>query len=430
MQRKILKVLPCLLLLFIPSLTAETLSLDEAIQLATAKSDAVAASQLDAASSKRTTQINHLLPSFSVDGSATATGQLFDLANLSTSQSYSLSTSLSASASFSTADSTPYTKKTEQLNSISADLSVLTEKQTVRSTVTADYWNVVSCRLSLEEAQKALANQQEIQDSNQAKYDDGSLGKVSLSESELALVQAKQTVDSDKASLEAATKTLEKEIGKDIDPDQLEDLMEMKEPKGEKDLYTLIPKTSAMQSLQNAIALSNIEYKSDNYDAKVPTMTTSASVGLSSKIDSDSENTAADSSSVSLTVSVPLDAYFKNSSTAISLENDKRSIDVASYNYQAELTTMQQQVTSYLTSIQSYLSKKDSLEKQLELYTYLETQQKESYDAGISSYSDYQDAILDRENSNIAILQNQLNYTLYLHDLACYLEASVDNILK
>jgi len=417
----------------ISTLYAETLSVDEAIQLAINNSEAVAASLLDAESSTRVAETNYLLPTVTLDASMSPTASVFDILDKDIDPSVSTSVSVGSTATLSTDFSTPYKKEINQTNERIGSLTVVTDKQTVKKEVITDYWNVVDCKLTSEEAEKTLEEQQTIQDSNQAKYDDGALDKLTLTESELALMQAQQDVDSAQISLQAALNTLSKLTGKMMTADQFEDFPELEEIQDEQSLYALLPATSAMQSLQEDITLGQLNYKSTKTQNTMPTLSASGTVEVSGTLydaSSSSSSSLSDSSSLTVSLSVPMDTYFKNSSTSITLDNAKRTIDSSRYTYQAKLREMQQSVTDYLTTIHLSLLSQNSLEKQLTLLQYQEEQQKQSYESGVSDYSDYQDAIRDRQLGEISLRENALTYTLNLHYLACYLEVSINDILN
>jgi outer membrane protein TolC len=363
----------------------------------------------------------------------TPTASVYDFIDKDVDASVSTSVSLGSTATFSTDFSNSYKKEINQTNERLGTLTVSTDKQTVKKEAITDYWNVVDAQLALEEAQKTLEEQQTLQESNQAQYDDGALDKLTLSESELAFLKAQQEVDSATTSLQAALNTMSKLIGKVITADQFEDFPSLQALQDEKSLYDLLPATSALQALQENITLDQLNYKSTKVQNTMPTLSASGTVKVSGTLydaSSSSSSSLSDSSSLTVSLSIPMDTYFKNSSTSITIENAKRTIDASSYTYQASLRDMQQTVSDYLTTIHLCLQSQNSLEKQLEILQYLEEQQKLSYESGVSDYSDYQDAIRDRQLGEISLRENALTYTLNLHYLACYLEVSINDILN
>ncbi len=138
----------------------------------------------------------------------------------------------------------------------------------------------------------------------------------------------------------------------------------------------------------------------------------------------------ADTTTLGVTVSVPLDHLFGSSSDRIAIDSASYELQIARLNFQKALDDLEEEVKDALTSVSQAEDNLQLLETHLALArTQLKLTQ-ESYDAGKSSYSDLDDTKKSVSDAELAMVQQQLNHTIALYDLATLLECPIAQLAQ
>ncbi|MFA6690148.1 MAG: TolC family protein [Sphaerochaetaceae bacterium] len=407
------------LALSIPSLFASQLTLAEAISSAKNNNGTIKVATLELQQSLRNTETNAYLPSLELQAGLSATGSIIDQSFSSTYAVGGVSWSLD-SASIAT------TKQQKELNKATANNTYQSTLNTISSNVTTAYWNVVAATISLESEKNTLLSAQRDLEMVKAKYDAGKATTLAVSQAEVTESDDEYSVAVAKQTLQSAVATLSDLIGRTDDWTY----EELPDPITVVPLETLLKKaadTTTIRKYKLLIDSASLSRQTASNTYVSPSVNVSAStkIGGTAYANKTTSPTIADSTTVSVTLSLPLDHFIKSSSAAVALDNAEYDIKIATQNYANELSSLQSSITSAYVSLGQASSNVEKLQKHLALAQEQLALVKASYDAGKSSYSDYQDAVLSVENAKLSILQQKLNYTIALYDLSSLVESDI-----
>jgi outer membrane protein TolC len=399
-----------LLLLATTSLFATPLSLEQALDLAMANNGTLKIADLTLKQTLREGEENIYLPTVSLTGGVETDVSISDS---SISTSYSV-----GSVDFSLSSSDKYTKQQMALDSVIGQNTYESTVNTIQDEVTEAYWNLASAKLELEENQIVEKQLERTLAETTEQYENGLATTLDVNEAKLALSEAKITVQESESDVTIATDELNLLLGTEGDW-ELEDLPDTADPIELDRLLSLVGNTTGAKALAYAVEEATLALKTEQHSAYGPTVSFSASTGLSGTIDS-SDSTFSDSTSFGVTVSVPLDAYLKNSSTQIDLDSLEYDIQIAQASYESGMAELRSETKSAYTTLiddnaylQTLLEYQALAQEQLDLV-------QASYDAGQSSFSDLEDSIDDLQQATLSVLGQKLDCILSLYDL-CYL---------
>lgn len=407
------------LALVLPPLFGSELTLADAISAAKENNGTVKVATLQLQQSIRSTETNAYLPSLELEAGLSASGSIINQSFSSTYAIGGVSWSLSTS-------SLATSKQSKEITKQKANVTYQSTLNTVTSNVTTAYWNVVAASLSLESAQNTLQSAQQALETAKTKYEAGKASTLAVSQAEVTESDAEYAVLVAQQTLDSARTTLSNLIGTTGDW-TYEDMPDAITLATLDSLLAKLPQTNAMKSYQLAIDTANLSKKTTTATYVSPSVNVIASTKLGGTLYStaSSNPTFADTTSVSVTVSLPLDHYLSSSSAAVALDNAEYEVKIATQNYANALSSLRSSVTSAYASLTQATANLDKLGKHLTLAQQQLELVKASYEAGKSSYSDYQSAMLSVENAKLSILQQKLNYTIALYDLSSLLESDI-----
>jgi hypothetical protein len=355
---------------------------------------------------------NPYLPSLSLTGKTTTSASIADS---SISTSYSL-----GGISFTLSSSDKYTKDQLALSSTIGQNTYQKTLNTIESLVTNAYWELASAQVVVKDDLITVESQKRYLQEIEEEYEGGLTTTLQVNQAKLALYDAQLALQLAQQEVTMATDTLNLLMGTEGEW-ETEDLPTIFEVVELSTMLLRIGSTSSAKSLSYAVNQAELDLKSEKNSSISPTISFSASTSLSGDITT-SDISFEDSTSVSVSVSVPLDAYLKNSSTQIDLDSKEYDVQIAQAEYDSGLQSLKAQVkTSYATLQQA----KANLEK-LGEHQKLAKEQLElvqlSYEAGQSSFNDLQDSIAEEQSANLSVIKQKLTYTLALYNLSSLLE--------
>ena len=412
MQRRHL-MLSFMLLVSMTGLFAGKLTLDQALESAQNTNYTLKNADLTLAQQLRSAKINSLLPSISFTAGVSTNASL--LAE-SLDTTYSL-----GGISFTLSSADKYTKQEQKLAATSAQQTYISTLNTVESQVTQAYWSVVSAKLSVASQKLTTESAKTEYESMVEKYEGGRATTMEVNQAKLSLYDAELALETEEQTLQAQIDELSLLTGI-TDFDELESLPAIQEIKVLDSLLKMANNTT-IKSLELAVKQAQLDFTMEKNTSISPTISVSASTGLSGTLSSNS--TIKDNTSLSVSVSLPLDAYLTNSSSQVSLKNKESAITIAQNNLEAERQNLQVQVKKAYQAVSQSKATVEKLEKHLQL---AQTQQEliqASYEAGLSTYNELTASIKAVQSSEIAILNQKTSYTLALYDLSYLLETEI-----
>jgi outer membrane protein TolC len=355
---------------------------------------------------------NPYLPSLSLTGKATTSASIADS---SISTSYSL-----GGISFTLSSSDKYTKDQLALSSTIGQNTYQKTLNTIESLVTNAYWKLASAQVVVKDDLITVESQKRYLQEIEEEYEGGLTTTLQVNQAKLALYDAQLALQLAQQQATLATDTLNLLMGTEGEW-ETEDLPAVTEVADLSTMLLRLGTTSSAKSLSYAVKQAELNLKSEENSSISPTVSFSASTSLSGDITT-SDISLKDSTSLSVSVSVPLNAYLKNSSTQIDLDSKEYDVQIAQAEYDSGLQSLKAQVkTSYATLQQA----KANLEK-LGEHQKLAKEQLElvqlSYEAGQSTFNELQDSIAEEQSASLSVIKQKLTYTLALYNLSSLLE--------
>lgn len=406
---------------------ADSFTLEEAFTLARSSNSEIESAQLDLISAQRTATIDENLPSLSLSGGLSASGGL--LGNNTWSPSLNIGSEIGIGVRFSFLDGKQFTQDSRSLSVESAVTSLDNAILNADKQLMSLYWNLEAQILNCESLEKSLQNAKETHQADIVKYDNGLLDELSLKQSELAYYSAEQNHQEALLELASARKSLEDFIGTTVS-DDLEPLLTIRKLKDQDNFKAQIAKSISIRQAQTSLSASQISYESSLYEATNPSLSLSTSIGLSASYRTSTGFSVSDSMSVSLSISVPTDRWFVNSSASANLDNLQRNIQKAELTRDKAVSETEEAIANCYESIESCIRKAPILTKTLELRKEAQNLTQLAYDAGNETYSNLRNSIEAVFQAEIAILQNQLNFTIYVHTVALQLGVEVNELFE
>ena len=121
-------------------------------------------------------------------------------------------------------------------------------------------------------------------------------------------------------------------------------------------------------------------------------------------------------------------SHMKASSASVALDTAEYDIEIAKQNYANSLTDLTSSIRNAYVSLEQSQQNIENLEKHLALAKEQLRFIQDSYEAALSSYNDYESAVVAVSNATISLLQQKLNYTIALYDLSSLLETGIDGL--
>ncbi|MGE4584428.1 MAG: TolC family protein [Sphaerochaeta sp.] len=400
-------------------LYCQSLSLEQAWQSAQANHTTARNANLTLAKQLNQAQTNDYLPSLSLSVGASASASILG-------DSYRASLNPSIGISFSLSSSDRFSKAEKDLLVQTAQTSYHATLQGLQSEVTTAYWNVVAASLAKQAQQLDVQQQTQTLSSIQEAYDGGKASSLAVSQAKLTLSSANLKLQERTQALENATQNLESYVGYPVDGTS-DSLLAVQKLKPEEALISLAAKTSTIGNLELKVRDAQLALQTQQAKSISPNLNISASTSLGATLATDS-SLLKDSTSLSMTVSLPLDAYLPDSSAQTTLENLDADIQIAQNNLSAGMQKLQFQVKQAYQSISQAAENLQYLKQNQALAEETYSLTRASYEAGESTYLTLQESENQRTSTALAILQQQLTYTLALYDLSALLEVDIQTL--
>ncbi len=419
-----------LLSLGIP-LSAKEISLEEALGAARADNTELKVATLELSRSQRENSVNDWLPSLSLELGASLSASIIDQSKSASYTIGGISWSIN-SASLSS------NKAKRALAGESALLTYQSKINSIESRVTTAYWNAEAARLAWQSKQNALEREERDLETTKQKYEASRATTLSVSQANMSVADAKYQEQIAHQTYQNALRTLSNltklEIGEEDTFQAMPELFTLKESTT---LLKEMDKTTTIKQYSLAIAQAEQNLKSTKATNQGVSVNVSAKTSLGDSIYSyrnDKGNWGfddlADTTTLGVTVSVPLDHLFGSSSDRIAIDSASYELQIARLNFQKALDDLEEEVKDALTSVSQAEDNLQLLETHLALArTQLKLTQ-ESYDAGKSSYSDLDDTKKSVSDAELAMVQQQLNHTIALYDLATLLECPIAQLAQ
>ena len=291
------------------------------------------------------------------------------------------------------------------------------------------YWNLEAQILNCESLEKSLQNAKETHQADIIKYENGLLDELTLKQSELSDYSAEQDYQEALLALDSARESLEDFIGTAVS-DDLEPLLTIRKLKDQSCFKTQIAKSISIRQAQTSLSSSRLSYESYLNDATNPSLSLATSIGISASYRPSSGFSVSDSMSAALSISIPTDRWFANSSVSANLDNLQRSIQKAELARNKVALEAEEAIATCYENIESCIRKAPVLAKTLELKKEALDLTQLAYNAGSETYLNLQNSIESVSQAEISLLQNQLNYTVYVHTLALELGVDVNELFE
>jgi len=408
-------------LIVVTSLFGSELTLSDALAAAKENNGTIKVATLQLQQSLRNTETNNYLPSLELEAGVSASGSIINGTFSSTYTvggiSWSLNTATAATAS-----------QSKALSRQTADNTYQSTLNTVSSNVTTAYWNVVAADLSLQSAKNVQVSAQSALDKTKAKFEAGKSTTLAVSQAELTESDAEYAVLVAGQTRQSALSTLSNLTGLSGDW-TFQDMPQAVIPKSVDALLAKASDTTTIKRYQLLIDSADLSKKTTTNKYVSPSVNVSASTKVGGTLYSTTSKTSiADSTTVAVTVSLPLDHLISSSSAAVALDSADYDTKIARQNYANALASLQSSIKTAYVKLGQASSNLEKLGKHLELAQEQLTLIQDSYEAGKSSYSDYQNAMLSVENAKLSILQQKLNYTIALYDLSALVETDINAV--
>lgn len=416
-------------------LSAERITLEEALAAARTNNGDIKVATLTLAKTQRENAVSDWLPSVSLSLGANMSGSIIN-DTYSASADYTL-----AQINWSYNPAThANNRESRSLSNESALLSYQSSLNSVESSVTTAYWNTQAAKLALQSAEDTLRQENEELETVQAKYDAGKTSSLTLSQQKLSVSDASYTVEIDRQSLDSCLRTLKNLTGLDWKTDtELDAMPEDFALKSTDQLEAGLTKTVTMQKAALSIQQAQNQLTKTKRSVVAPTVSVSAKTSLGGGIFSytskdddvvwfNDSKKLADSTTISASVTIPLDHFMKDSEDAASLDGASYQIQIAQQEYLNTLDDLTEKVGKAVDAIEKARQNLAKLKEHQALAEEQLSLIQQSYDAGKSSYRDLSDAKDKVTDAGLSVIQQQLNHTIALYDLAILLECPVSDL--
>lgn len=429
-MRHFLSLLGALSLCAIP-LTAGELKLSDAIEAARGYNGDLKVATLQLQQTLRRNAVDDWLPSVRLELGASASASIADERF---SSSYTIG---GISWSFDSADH-HNDRESRALSNESASLAYQSQVESVKGRVTTAYWNAQAAVLALQNKEDSLRQAQDDLADVQARYEAGKATTLAVSQEKVQESDAEYDVLIARQTLSTALRTLKDLTGIAVDETTtFEALPETGTLQSVEELEAGIEATTTIRQYDLAIAQARQDLAAQKTSSVRPSVSVTARTSLSDAIYSRQNGDGtwglddlSDSTSVSATVSIPLDHLFRNSSASVTLDSLSLAIDIATQRRQNAVDDLKTRIENAWTSATQAERNLAKLQAHLELAEEQLSLLEASYDAGKTSVKELNDAKDTVSDASLAVIQQQLERTIAVYDIATLLECPVEAILN
>lgn len=414
------------------SLAAETLTINDAFGAAKENSQSYQLSlqQYQNYVNEENT-VNPFIPSLSLSGSL-STGAGF-VSGVSFS---GLNYSVGANASLSLGPTIYNSKDVKNANNQAQLLSLYSTEETLYSTVSTAYLNVLLYREAVKVSGKSVTSAQNQYDSVLASYNAGQTSELLLKQAENLLLSAEYENEQNNNSLASAERSFKVLTGVDIssyDLISLEELDYLDLPSSAEIFEGHKENSNSIQRARNSVTVADLALQTTKNSAYIPTVSIGASYSNSgSNIGSynttTNRNRFSDSLTVSASVSVPLDGYLPGSSSNVSVKSAENSAEYARAELEIAYETLSSSIDEAVASLALLKNQIAMLEQQVGTLTYQAELSQQAYDNGLMSLSDLQDVYDSLSSGEYSLLSAKVSYISSVNTLATLIGTDGDGI--
>lgn len=359
--------------------TVQSLTIDNAVELAIKNNISIKQSklQLDLLEKQKNSSWNSVSPSLSLGGGISDSLPVIEGAENAINYSVSASASLRFTPSLFT------TMKAAKLAYEKGEVSYENAKRSVEMSVRQTFYSLINMKESIETNQKALDAAKRTYDSNFAKYNRGQLDQLSLLTSQYNYERQIPTVQNAKNNYNSSMDSFKQILGLKLDQEiilvgSLDDILNVKI--NEDDLIVNLDELPSVKSIQQSIETTENSLMAARFSAYGPSVSASYSYGGGAAIAPNKTDYSTRSSTIGVNVSIPLDGYLPWSNGALSVANQKTTLE----NYKLQLENAK---TTAAINIKNGCNTLVNAQSQLKIYeSNLELMQR-AYDMTLIAYN-------------------------------------------
>ena len=441
-MRKILLV-PILLLVLCFSAFADggVVTLDEAIQSAMENNTDMEIAKLELQQNLRSaSNASAYIPNLTLTGSASIGGNLIDStawdpdwsanAGFDVGISMSLGTSLIGSTAVNNASRTI------------ANLNYAISASTLEQSVTTSYWTLVSSKKSMESAQRNLDAAERALESVQEGYDAGLRTSLELSNAELDVLDYRYALKQlqDAYALSQETFRVLTGIEGDFDVTDFPEITYLNLPSAEELFAQYGDSTNTVRMLNATVtsseaALTNV--KVNNY---YPSVSLSLNYGLGGDAyhryytqtlegPEPYPNSISDTASATVSFSIPISSYIPGSTGNNAVKNAEDSVAISKMQLIAGRDNLLSSIRSSLLTITQDRENIEIATTRRDIAQQSYNLTKESYDAGLVSFTSLQDSADALSSAELAVINAEGSYIQNLYTLAFTLNIDYESLI-
>ncbi|HAP57110.1 MAG TPA: hypothetical protein DD633_02345 [Sphaerochaeta sp.] len=403
-------------------LFATDLTLEQALQSAKATNITAQNAKITLEKQLNQANSNQYLPSINISAGSSASVSLLE-------QNSSAQISPTASISFSLSSTDRYTKASNSLLAKTAQTTYNSSILNLEMQVLQAYWSVAAAQLAYEQQQAATEQTRASYESIQAHYEQGLTNSLAVSQAKLAYSQSSLTLGSRKTDYETAKQELQNLVGYEFE-ETADELWDTQSLKPLADLQDLALGTSSIQLLAYQIEQAELALKKTRASSASPIVAFNASTSLSSTLSTTAGASLRDTTQVGVTVSLSLDPYLPNSTAQVTLENLQQDVIIAQNELQQGIRTVKSEVQARYQNLLQIEAELDYLTEYQRVAEATHALTQASYEAGEVAYLTLAESEQQALNARLSILQQRINYTVSLYELAYLLETDINTIIN
>lgn len=395
-------------------LPAETLTLQEAVDLASGNNLSIKEGDVSLKSAKRASSYswNSISPSIKASGSLSKSLPKEEVKSAygSASSSDAARISLGASVNIGLSPSIATNIKGARLKYEKQQIDYDTTVRTIELNVRKAFYQILYEQeyIALQERHAESAKNQ--YNTNKAKYERGVLPRLDVLNSQISYQNAQLSLDSAKTTLANDLATFKNLLGLDQSRDialsgSLDGFVELTDIS----LGGLSAKSNTIASLEKQVEIAKNSLTATRLSAWAPTLSAGYSYNLSTTTDSSSDWNKA--GSLTLGVSIPLDGYLPWSSGAQSIANQKDNLELLQLQLEDARNTLDIQISGYLNQVKNLVSTIQLRKQSLEFA-------EESYRLTADAYNNGTKDILALQNARNSYLEAAVNLKNQAYNLS------------
>ncbi len=428
-KKRFLVVLICILLIPLASVSSlAVLSLDEAVNSAIAKSYTVKTAQNNLRREENNSLVKSYLPTLSASGSVNESADL--LHNPGDDLKYP-TIHFSAGLTWKFGSNNLLVKSTGAISTLISEIALERAVNTIYSDVSTAYYNLISLKAKLLDAEDALKTARFTYERTNAMYEGSRATRLSL-------LQAEITYNDSEISLETARNNFE---------NALVDFRILTGLEGDFDLPTMpslesldwerldalfeenLPRVSSVRQAEATLELQELNRKNTLVENRMPSLSVNSNLTYGAvKMQDRSFDQSLDFFATA-TVTIPLDSYLPWTSSAAAVKNSDITVDNAKISLDSARDTLRDSLRSCLNTLESYVMRRENLSTHLSLARENYDATLDAYEKGYLSYNDLNTARTSYDTARRNITTNDASIVSTLCRFSSLLELRVEYVL-